>query len=250
MYKRIITTMLAILFSSMAMADDLRIGVDPNLKPFVYENAHGELLGFDVEAAKQICQDLDRKCKFVKIEWDGLIPSLMVGKIDVIISSMSITEEREKSVDFTIPFYKSPSQILVLKETKNLEMGDTVGVLRGSTDEAYAKAFFEPAGIKVASYSNQNEAFLDLRATRIAAVLSPRIEAEAFLQGVPDIEYSFIGKMIDDEKYYGPGIGFAVKSGNKALLTDLNRSIIEIHSNPRWIENSNKYFNFNIFDNK
>jgi arginine/ornithine transport system substrate-binding protein len=245
-FKAIGATMLAILFSSYALGNDLRVGVDPNLKPFVYVDSQGEYHGFDVDAAKDICSQLQRKCKFVPIDWDGLIPSLMVGKIDVIISSMSITEEREKVVDFTDVFYKSPSQLLVMNHSDDLKKGDTVGVLRGSTDESYVKETYPD--VKVYSYANQNEAFLDLKSGRIVALLSPRIEANAAIEDMPEMKgYSFVGEMIDDPKYYGPGIGFAVKQGNVSLRNDLNESIANIRSSESWDEKSNQYFSFNIF---
>ena len=248
-FKTIGATMLAVLFSSYALGNDLRIGVDPNLKPFVYIDSQGEYRGFDVDAANDICIKLNRKCKFVPIEWDGLIPSLMVGKIDVIISSMSITEEREKVVDFTDVFYKSPSQLLVMNNSGDLKKGDVIGVLRGSTDESYAKEKYPD--IKVNSYANQNEAFLDLKSGRIAAILSPRIEAVAALENMPEMKgYSYMGEMVDDPKYYGPGIGFAVKQGNVSLKNELNETITEIHSSKSWDEKSNRYFGFDIFKNK
>lgn len=226
--------------------DFLRVGVDVNLKPFVYQAPNGELLGIDVAVAEEVCRDVGRPCKFVAMEWDGLILALNVGKIDVVISSMSITEAREKVIDFSKPYYKSPSQ-LIAKESSEFRHPTPVGVLRGSADEAYALAKLKPLGFEVVAYGNQNEAFLDLGAGRLDAVLGPKVELQA---GLLDTEQGrglqFVGTTFSDTEFYGPGIGMAVKQGNQALLAQLNKSIDRIRADGTWRTITDSYLGYDL----
>lgn len=249
--KKFLSLFAAVIMFSVALAhadNALRVGVDPNLKPFVYQDTNGEIKGFDVDIAKALCEDIDMECVFVTTDWDGLIPSLNSRKIDAIVSSMSITDDREKVVDFTRPYYKSPSQLMVKEGFTGLSTGDRVGVLRGSTDEAYANDVFRPRGVVVVSYGNQNEAFLDMKAERLVAVLGPSIELHAGLIDTPDGKgYILFGPMLDDPKYYGPGIGIAVRENDTKLTTDLNDAINRIHDSGEWQSISDKYFDFDIW---
>lgn len=234
--------------STSAFAQDvLRVGVDANLKPFVYMDSDGGIKGFDVDVAKKVCERIDRQCVFVPMGWDSLIPALNSGKIDAVISSMSITEEREKVVDFTTPYYKSPSQMMIRAGDSLQSAGDRVGVLRGSTDEAYAKAELD---VQVISYGNQNEAMLDLTAGRIKAVLGPKLELQYGLIDTPQGKgFELTGPLISDERYYGPGIGMAVKEGRPELLQALNDSIIAMKTSKEGESLSRRYFGFNLWAN-
>lgn len=241
---------LAFIGGAALASEPMKIGVDPNLKPFVYQDATGEIKGFDVDIAKALCKQIDRECVFVPMEWDALIPSLNARKIDAIVSSMSITGEREKVVDFTRPYYKSPSQLLVKDAFEGLYPGDRIGVLRGSTDEAYANAneAFKSMGIKIVSYGNQNEAFLDLEVGRLIGVLGPSIELQAGLIDTPDgAGYMLFGPLLTNPKFYGPGIGIALRETDRPLTESLNAAINHIHETGEWQAISNEYFNFDIW---
>lgn len=243
------TVMLLFYFSLSQASDDqqdtLRVGLDINLKPFIYKAPNGELLGIDVAVAEEVCRDLGKPCEYVPLAWDGLIPSLNSGKIDVIISSMSITEARERVVDFTKPYYQSPAQ-MVSRGTEPPKKG-SIGVLRGSTDEAYANAKLKPQGLDVVSYGNQNEAFLDLVSGRLVAVLGPKVELQA---GLLDTEQGkglqFVGTTFSDTEFYGPGIGMAVKQGNQALLAQLNKSIDRIRADGTWRTITDSYLGYDL----
>ena len=98
-----------------AFAADLRVGLNPAYEPFESKTPTGEIVGFDVDIANALCEQIKRKCVFVESEWDSIIPGLQAKKYDVIISSMSITPERARVVDFTNRYYKTPSAIVVKK---------------------------------------------------------------------------------------------------------------------------------------
>lgn len=98
--------------SALAQADEgsLRIGIEAAYPPFAYRTPEGELAGFDYDIGNALCAQMKVKCQWVIQEFDGMIPSLKVRKIDAVLSSMSITEDRLKSVDFTDKYYHTPGK--------------------------------------------------------------------------------------------------------------------------------------------
>lgn len=227
-------------FSAGAL-EPIKIGVDPNLKPFAYISETGEISGFDIDIAKAVCEDVGKTCTFVPIEWDGLILSLRTKRIDAIVSAMSITKERSEVVDFSRPYYRSVSQLMRHRGT--IDGGKNIGVLIGSTDESYALVKYP--GYKVISYTNQYEMLFDLEAGRLRYALGPRLELLAGTNK-PE-EFEFVGELIDDKEYYGPGIGIAINKNNGGLLTLLDSSINNIRESGRWQEISDKYFDEDIW---
>lgn len=227
--------------SVFATAEPLRIGVDANLKPFVYMTPAGKIAGFDVDVARDICERLDRECEFISMDWDGLIPALNSRKVDILITAMSITAAREKVVDFSKPYYRSPSQLLARKD---VQVAMSVGVLRGSVDEVFARHKFP--GVKIVSYSNQNEALLDLQSGRIDSVLGPRLELEYGLNSAQAEQFVFVGPTYDDPEIYGPGIGMAVRDKDP-LLSEVNTAIGDMRADGTWQDISNRYFDVDIW---
>ena len=97
---------MSLLFAaSMAVADEkIRIATEGYYPPFNYLDDGGKLAGFDIDLGQALCEKMNADCEFVQQDWDDLIPGLLDEKYDVILASMSITEEREKTVSFTIPY--------------------------------------------------------------------------------------------------------------------------------------------------
>lgn len=86
---------------SVASQDNLRIGIEAAYPPFAFKTPDGKISGFDYDIGNALCAEMKVKCQWVEQEFDGLIPSLKVRKVDAVLSSMSITEDRLKSVDFS-----------------------------------------------------------------------------------------------------------------------------------------------------
>lgn len=106
------------MLSLTAVAEDakpIRLGIEAAYPPFSMKTADGKLTGFDVDIGDALCKQMDVKCVWVEQEFDGLIPALKVKKIDAILSSMTITEDRKKNVDFSIKYYHTPARF-VMKE--------------------------------------------------------------------------------------------------------------------------------------
>ena len=126
--KRLLCALIALmLLGSFACAETLRVGMECNYAPYNWTQteASDEALplagggyadGYDVRIAKRVAEELGYDIEIVKTEWDGLVPSLLSGNIDVIIAGMSPTAERMATIDFTDPYYESELVIVVRKD--------------------------------------------------------------------------------------------------------------------------------------
>ena len=123
----------------------LKVGMELAYPPFEMSEKDGTPSGVSVDFAKALGKSMNRDVVIENIAWDGLIPSLKTGKIDLIISSMTITEERKKSIDFSIPYAQSSLAILANKNSAIASINDLnqagkkVAVKKGSTGHIYAK---------------------------------------------------------------------------------------------------------------
>jgi len=127
-----------------AQADDpLRVGMELAYPPFEMTDEQGEPMGVSVEIAKSLAESLDRPLEILNIPFQGLIPALRTGKIDLIISSMTRTEQRARAIDFSDPYLTTGLTLLVgagsgIEAIDNVGPGDTVAVKQGTTGHLYA----------------------------------------------------------------------------------------------------------------
>jgi len=234
-----------------AKAETIKFGIDANYPPFATQAADGKLQGFDVDVAHALCDSMKVTCEMVVQEWDGLIPALNAGKFDAILSSMQITDERKKAVDFTNRYYQTPSRMVTkpgVAVTKDSFAGKRIGVLRASTEERYARDHWGKKGVQIVPYGKVPEEFLDLKAGRIDGVFVDMVVADSeFLKRGGKPAYDFAGPPISDTQYFGYGAGIAVKKGNPQLLARLNQAIADIRSNGAYKKLEKKYFAFDIY---
>ena len=177
MKKRVLALSLLLAFSSVASAavpKTLRIGNDPTYPPFESKNAQGQLVGFDIDLANEICKRIAAQCTYVESDFDALIPSLKAKKIDFIISSLSITEKRQQEIAFSEKLYAANARLVApkgskLEPTPESLRGKNIGLLQGTTQETYANQYWRPKGVTVTPYANQDLVYQDLSAGRIDA---------------------------------------------------------------------------------
>ena len=229
---------------------ELRVAIDPTYKPFTYKTDSGEPAGFDVDVAKALCDELNSKCVFVEQAWDGMIPGLQAKKYDVIISSMSITEERKQAVDFTGKYYNTPSCVVV-KSALNLGAeaanfkGKKLGVLKASTQEKYAMGELQPAGATIVPYDAQDQVYLDIKSGRLDGTVADVVEVGgAFLSTDDGKDYACAGARVPVEfeaKYFGAGAGIALRKEDTALRDALDAGIKAIRDSGKWKELAEKH---------
>ena len=229
----------------------LRIGVEGAYPPFSQVGPDGKLTGFDIDIANALCAEMKVECTLVQQSFDGLIPALQAKKIDAIIASLSITEERAKVVAFSDKYYQTPARFVARLFSK-LEMtpeglkGKRIGVQRSTTHDRYATEQLK--GAETVRYTQQDDAFLDLAAGRIDVALVDSIAASVgFLKTSVGWGYKFIGPNLTDAKYFGDGAGIAMRKADGALRNQFNAAIKSIRSNGIYKKIQDKYFDFDVY---
>ncbi|WP_029687154.1 ABC transporter substrate-binding protein [Tatumella saanichensis] len=226
----------------------LRYGLESQYPPFESRNAQGQLQGFDIDLGNAICQSAKVKCQWVESSFDALIPALEAKKFDAINSSMNITAEREKSIDFTQPIYRIPTMLVaktgVIKDANISSLkGKNIGVLQGSIQETYAKQHWERQGVNVVSYQDQNQVYNDMVAGRLDGTVVMSAAGQAgFLDKPQGKGFAFVGKPLEDDVILGSGIGYGLRKGDTALKQELDSAITTVQKNGTVTKLAAKYF--------
>ncbi|MGF6939190.1 lysine/arginine/ornithine transport system substrate-binding protein [Paraburkholderia sp. UCT70] len=225
--------------SSAASAADtatLRFGLEAQYPPFESKGPNGELQGLDIDVGNAVCAAAHMTCKWVETSFDGLIPALQGRKFDAINSAMNATEQRRQAIDFTTVVYRVPSQLIArsdsgLQPTPESLKGKRIGVLQGSIQETFAKVHWEPAGVIVLPYQDQNQVYADLTAGRLdgTLVLAPAGQT-GFLSKPEGKGYAFVGQPVRDDKILGSGIAYGIRKGDTALRDQLNAAIAKVQA--------------------
>ncbi len=201
----------------------LKVGTAPNYKPFNYKQ-DSKLTGFDTDLVEEIAQKNGIEIVWVETNFDGLIPALKAGKIDMIASAMSATDERRQSVDFTKPYYMSKNLYIKLKNNEALQTktdleGKKIGVQLGTLQENTAKTIKDA---QIQSNKDLNIAVLALKNNKIDAIVADEDTAKGFLAENPDL-VSFY-----QETDGGEGFSFAFdKDKQKEVIEIFNEGIDE-----------------------
>lgn len=238
---------LTALGSSLASAGDkIRIATEGAYAPFNMTNEQGEAVGFDVDIAKALCAEMKADCEIVTQDWDGIIPGLMGRKYDAIVASMSITEERQRVVDFTEPYYSNVLAFVgpegkALDTSKEGLKGLTVGAQRATVAGQYLEDNLADV-VNVKLYDTQDNAYLDLSAGRLDALLSDKFPAYDWLQSADGKGFEFKGEDID----INDKIAIAVRKGDP-LKDKFSAAIKAIVDNGTYAEINAKYFPFSIY---
>jgi len=247
-----LASLLALAVNAQAAEPQLRIGIEAAYPPFASKTPDNQIVGFDYDIGQALCAEMKVECVWKENEFDGLIPALKVKKVDAIISSMSMTPERMKSVDFSDRYYRIPARLVVRKDSGITDVpaqlkGKRIGVQRATNFERYATEKFVPQGAILVPYSSQNEVFLDLLGGRLDATMASSVAIDEGLLKKPEgKDYQFVGPTFTEEKYFGTGIGVAVRK-NDPLAGRFTQAIAAIRANGTYEQIRLKYFDFDIY---
>ena len=249
--------LISLFLSISANADKIKIGTEGAYPPWNSKDASGNLIGFEVELAKELCAIMKHDCTIVEQDWDGMIPALVMRKFDAIMAGMSITDERMKTINFSQGYADEVASLAVMKgsslegmdtpEGINLSLGGgdvkkalktLTGALAGKTvcvQTATIHQNFLESGdvgkIDVRTYKTQDEVNLDLAAGRCDAALAAAVAftdyAEKSGKAVVLVGPTFSGGA------FGNGVGVGIRKGgddaigkkDAKLLKDFNRAI-------------------------
>ena len=247
--KTILTVLASLLLAINASADSIKIGTEGAYPPWNSKDAAGNLIGFEVELANELCKIMKHNCTIVEQDWDGMIPALVSRKFDAIMAGMSITDERKKTINFSQGYADEVASLAVMKGSKNeglktlsaINLTD-INVDEQATLDTLTKAFkgktigvqtatihqnFLDSGlmgeVKVRTYKTQDEVNLDLAAGRIDAALAAAVAftdyAEKSGKAVVLTGPTFAGGD------FGNGVGVGIRKGDSKLLNDFNAAI-------------------------
>ncbi|QSP95762.1 transporter substrate-binding domain-containing protein [Marinobacter salinisoli] len=244
--------LVASMTASVSAADTIRLGSDFTYPPFNYKDKEQNPTGFDIEIADALCKEAQLDCEWETISWDGLIPSLLSRKIDVIMASMRITEDRKKRVLFTDRYYKTPAQFAGLASRsfdiseEGLE-GLRVGVQMGTIHDRYVTDQFGDV-VDVVRYPGQEEVYNELANGRLDLVFANSDQIMlSFLNTEHGEGYEFVGEPVTDKEHVGEGTALALRPRDEELAQKLNAAIAEIRANGTYDEIASRYFNFDIY---
>ena len=242
-----------LLGAATALAQTVKVGIAAEpYPPFASSDASGKWGGWEIEFMEALCAEAKIDCVLTPVAWDGIIPALTTGKIDIIAASMSITEDRKKLIDFSEPYYRSPVRIV---GPKNRQMEATAAGLKGlvlgvqaaTTHEDYVHKHFAGSVAEIKIYQTQDEAQQDLVSGRIDALQAEAIGLDAFLESEPGSCCEFKGDVPDDPDLLGEGAGLGLRKDDDALREKLNAAIKAIRANGKYKEITDKYFTFDIY---
>ncbi|TVL28025.1 basic amino acid ABC transporter substrate-binding protein [Shewanella xiamenensis] len=201
--------------------DVLVVGTNAAFPPFEYVGGQSgdEIKGFDIELAKQIAKDAGKTLKVENMKFDSLIVALNSGKIDFIASGMTITPERQASVNFSEPYYEATQVLLVNKDNDTIHTLDDIkdkhfAVQLGSTADMMSKKYTQ----NVTAFNTGFEAIMELKNGKVDLVLFDSEPAANYLAKNPDLK---LIKLDFPAEFYG----FAVSKQQPELLNSINHTL-------------------------
>lgn len=244
-FALILVLLLSLVLSSSLLAEEEKtyiVGIDGDYYPFSYIDKDGNPAGFDVESIQWIADEMGFKVQVVPMAWDGIIPSLLAKKIDLIYSGMTITEERKQQVDFS-DVYWVVNQAVAAREGEGLDLESfkagkyTVGTQRSCTAAMWIEDNLVEPGIlpkeNLRLYDNFPLAVNDLINGRVQVAMMDEPVVTKAIAGKPLVK---IGVISTGEEY-----GIAVRKEDTELKEMLNEGLKKLMASPKWEELMEKY---------
>lgn len=215
--------------------DVLVMGTNAGFKPFEYID-NNEIVGFDVDLAKEIAKSMGKELKIEDMSFDGLLPALDSRQIDMVAAGMTVTPERTKNALFSEPYYSASQRIIVKKgspiRNKHQLSGRKIGVQLGTTGDTLASKI---AGASVTQFQTAPSVLQELSAGKIEAVILDDAPAKRYSAGFSNLE--ILPGALSDESY-----AIAIKKDNKDLLEKVNKEIAKMKQDGRYDKLIRKYF--------
>lgn len=235
-------------WSTIEERGSIILGLDDTFVPMGFRNNSGEFTGFDVELAIEAAKRMELDIEFQPVDWNLKEQELDSGNIDMIWNGYSINEERKKKVNFTRPYLDNKQIIVVLSEsdinTKEDLKGKIVATQNSSSSLAAIEAEGATSGFKngeVILFDTYNEAFMDLEAKRVEAVVADQVLARYYMAERGEKKYKIVDGDFGDEEY-----GVGLRKGDNTLLGKLNKALDEMKADGTAEGISVKWFGENI----
>ena len=218
------------------------VGTDAAYAPFESQNEKGEIVGFDIDVVKAIATKAGLEVKFVNTPWEGIFNALNQGDRDFLVSSVTITEERKQTMDFSNPYFDAVQLIAVKADSKVTKFDDLkklkVGVQTGTTgDEAVTKLQGKTSA-NIKRFESTPLALKELEAGGVDAVVADNGVVIHYVNNNPTSKF----KTVTDTSFAPEQYGLPVKKGNTELLAKLNQGLTEIKADGTYDKIYAQYF--------
>ena len=225
----------------------IRFMTETDYPPFNYAGPDGLPIGFNVDLARMICEELSVGCTVQMRRFDTLVDALAENRGDAVIASIAPTAEMRRRVDFTDPYYRTPARFVARRDSPIREVlperleGTKVGVVAGTAHEGYLKALF--TGAERRTYVNADAARQGLRAGEVELLFGDGTQLAFWLNGSDSGACcDFRGGPFLESRFFGEGIGIAVRRGNDAMRQALNYALFRIWERGRYTDLWLRYF--------
>ena len=227
------------------------IGMEGAYEPYNLTDPSGKIVGFEPDLAMDVCARIKVECKIIAQDWDGMIPGLQAGKFDVIMDGMSITDERKKQIDFSVPYASVPAALATakasplaklagagklvnfdkdkaagaaaIKSLREALKGKTIGVQVSTTHATFVGDNLKDVAT-IKEYKTTDERDLDLKSGRIDAVLDDATEIVAMLGKDDAKDFTEFGPLMTGGDF-GVGVGMGIRKSDADLTAKFDKAI-------------------------
>lgn len=218
------------------------VGTDAAYAPFELQNEKGEIVGFDIDVVKAIAKNAGFEVKFLDTPWEGIFNAVVQGDRDLLISSITITPERQQTLDFSAPYFnakqliavKSDSSITSLTDLKKLK----VGVQNGTTGDEVVTKLQGKSSANVKRFESTPLALKEMESGGVDAVVADNGVMIHYVNNNPNSKF----KTLSDLSFTSEHYGIAVKKGNAELLALINKGLAGIQSDGTYKQIYISYF--------
>jgi len=231
----------------LARVVGIRFLTEIDYPPFNFAGPDGNPQGFNVDLARMLCEELKLACTIQMRRFETLISSLNENRGDAVIASIAVTQDARAKADFTDPYYRTPGRFVARRDSpiqdplpEKLE-GKKVAVVAGTAHEAYLKELFTE--VEVRPYPSAEVARLALRQGDVDLLFGDGVSLAFWLNGTDSANCcAFRGGPYLDSRYFGEGVGIAVKKGNDTIRLALNWSLFRVWELGRFSDLWLRYF--------
>jgi polar amino acid transport system substrate-binding protein len=230
----------------------IRFLTETDYPPFNFTGPDGNPAGFNVDLARSLCDEIKVTCTIQMRRFETLVDALATNRGDAIIASLAVTPQLRAKVDFTDPYYRAPARFVSRRDAVMAEVrpeyleGKKLGVIAGTSHEAYLKAMFTDAEIH--SYPNDDALRGALRRGEVDFIFGDAIALAFWINGTDSAECcAFSGGPFVESRYFGEGVGIAVRKGNDLLRQSLNWALFRLWEKGRFTDLWLRYFSISPF---
>ncbi len=249
--KTIILAAAIVALASAASAEELklRVATEGAYPPFNSVDASGNLVGFDVDIAKAVCQEMKAECSFVAVPWNDIINRLEKNDYDLIVASMSFTEERATRMEFSTSYYRSHSAFAGdPNKFKDISPAALAGFRIAAGNQTIQSEYLQKVytDSKIVLTKDEPEAQKLLQSGAVDLILADSIDLLTFLQSPENSKFDYVGDPVTNG-FLKSSAHITAHKGNTELISKVNIAIDRIRLNGTYDRINNTYFPFSIY---